>query len=478
MDTTRSRCSLQRTDPASSLRSLLNDSTPNKHNLKIELGDPKNINKNPVIESAIEELHSILRREQPHGGKINNTRLAQAISKMNSTIRHNKLSATEAWTKRNMSTGAQLEVNDKDLINMKFSQRCNNHQASATSKAKGKSESTYPPVSVGQLVMIYSDYSKLAARDKYLVTHVENDHIWVQKFTGNQFRGRSYRIKRSDVITVMNSDEVHQGSDSEEEDQTEPNQIDTMPETKYKNTTNQHAQQFVSQNDESDYSEDSDYDDYSEDSDYDENSVLRMLLPNKPLENESIVDANPTQELVEQTNLEDIQPLNHQSAHATRRNDVRRAPAYLKDYVTDVSALIEDVSDEETDEVRLQRSNTSFNNDEDINELSVNHLESITNDNTTDEEKDNNDVQEDSVAAMNTVVSEPTTKTNVGSTVNHADEAKTITVQTRSSREKAKSRSDSTSNLLTADQPKTPEGFGVVTVPKRSGRVGKRMKKQ
>ena len=118
-----------RTDPASGLRSLLNDRSLEESNLQIELGDPKN--KNPIAESAIQELHSELCRLQPRGGKITETTLAQAISGMNSLIRHSKLSATEVWTKRDMSTGDTLTIDDKKLIDLKHKQRSSGHEASA-----------------------------------------------------------------------------------------------------------------------------------------------------------------------------------------------------------------------------------------------------------------------------------------------------------------------------------------------------------
>ena len=136
-----------------------------------------------------------------------------------------------------------------------------------------------------------------------------------------------------------------------------------------------------------------------------------------------------------------------------------------------MSALIEDINHEEIYETRSQHSNTSSNSDDDINDSSAPHLDSLLIDNPTDEERDDNDTQE-----VPKVVSEPSTETNDGSTVIHTDEA--VTVQTRSTRGTAKSRTNSILNLPTADQTKTPEGFGVVSVPKRSSRLEKKKMKQ
>ena len=197
-----------RTDPASGLRSLVNDKLLFKSNLTIELGEAKNKNKNPIAEKAVQELHAEIVRLQPLGGKITATLLAQAISNLNSRIRGNSLSACEAWTQRDMTTGNQLTVDDKELINLKQLKRCADHEPSAKYKARGKVESTPSNIQIGDLVYIYSDRSKLRSRDKYICTGFEDNLIKVQKFTGCQFRGREYKVKESDLITVAkhNSD--------------------------------------------------------------------------------------------------------------------------------------------------------------------------------------------------------------------------------------------------------------------------------
>ena len=57
---------------------------------------------------------------------------------------------------------------------------------------------------VGDLVYLYSDTSKLKTRDKYMITSVDTKYVEVQKFTGNQFRGRTYRVQHSDLIIIPN----------------------------------------------------------------------------------------------------------------------------------------------------------------------------------------------------------------------------------------------------------------------------------
>lgn len=191
-----------RTDPASGLRSLLNDDRLKSHNMSVELGDEKNINKNPIAEKAIEELRAELVRLQPLGGKITPLMLSHAVSNMNSRIRHNKLSAYEIWTRREMSTGEALKLDDSELIKEKVSQRVQHHTPSSKYKARGNTNVKIATCKKGDIVYLFSDREKSKSRDKYLVVEVDENYAHVQKFTGNQFRARRYRVKLTDIITV------------------------------------------------------------------------------------------------------------------------------------------------------------------------------------------------------------------------------------------------------------------------------------
>ncbi len=67
-----------------------------------------------------------------------------------------------------------------------------------TSNTCGKSND----ISVGDLVYLHSEKTKLHARDRYLVTVI--DGVWcnVRKFTGSQLRTGSYRVKQSECLKV------------------------------------------------------------------------------------------------------------------------------------------------------------------------------------------------------------------------------------------------------------------------------------
>ena len=172
-----------------------------------------------MAESAIGELDAELRRLQPLGGKITETTLARAIGNMNNLIRHSKLTASEAWTKRDRSSGEELNISNDELIKIKYKQRISNHEASAKHKSHGKSKPTYPRIAVGQLVFLFSDYSKVRSREKYMILEVDDEYAWVQKFTNTQFRNRQYKVKRSDLIIVPQEEpsSSHKTSELEED---------------------------------------------------------------------------------------------------------------------------------------------------------------------------------------------------------------------------------------------------------------------
>ena len=269
-----------RTDPASGFRSLINDETLKRFQIEIELGEAKNPNKNPIAESAIKELHLELLRLKPQGGQITETILGQALSRMNDLIRHHKLSAREAWTKREMSTGKELNIKDENLINTKYERRLGDHEASAKYKARGKPKIPHPVVNVGNLVYIYSDRSKLKMRDKYLVTAVQEDSVTVQKFTNDQFRKRSYSVKKSDLIVIQPDPESIAEPQFSDEDLPNPVTYQT-PQPKYhapiqkrynlrKNRMLSYKSHFVESSSDSEES----------DEEYEIDNLLKLFLPN------------------------------------------------------------------------------------------------------------------------------------------------------------------------------------------------------
>ena len=205
-------------DPASACRSLVGNTELLKQGIILELGHPKYKNKNPVGERGIRELHSEINRIL-EGTVITAKILSAAVASLNSRIRREGLSSWEMWTHRCQFTGAQLPVEDLDLINSQEQQKKLSHTSSAVSKSRGKSQCPYPHISRGQIVYINSDRSKLKRRDRYIVKEVGEDDCKLQKFTGHQLRARVYTVHRGDIliITPWKFPDEKDGSDDEEE---------------------------------------------------------------------------------------------------------------------------------------------------------------------------------------------------------------------------------------------------------------------
>ena len=88
-----------------------------------------------------------------------------------------------------------------DLILQKHEQHTKNHDASAASKAKAPAL-TPPEIVTGDLVYLVADSEKSRQREWYLVVTVDGEWCNVRKFTENQFRTLSYRVKKSQCFHV------------------------------------------------------------------------------------------------------------------------------------------------------------------------------------------------------------------------------------------------------------------------------------
>ena len=187
-----------RVDPATSFQSLENDKFLLSIGVNIEIGEAKNVNKNPVSERAVSELLEEFAKEDPTGGPISDVILALTVARLNSKIRDSGLSALEMWTRRSLN-GETLSIEDSVLISEKQESRIKSHAPSAKYKARGRTERRLNPIKEGDVVFLYQDRVKGKAREHYLVTEVEDECITVQKFIGEQLRAKKYKVKPEDV---------------------------------------------------------------------------------------------------------------------------------------------------------------------------------------------------------------------------------------------------------------------------------------
>ena len=191
-----------RVDPAPGFDSSAARKALSQQHINIEVGEPKNVNHNPVAEKAISEFHGEIARLVPTGGPLDEVTLALAVSNLNSRIRHGGLSASEVWYQRDMFTGAQLPIKDIDIVRSKATNREKGHLPSAKYHARGSVIESSTRTLPGDIVYLFQDRDKTRSRDKYLVVRTDGRKSEVQKFVGTQIRSKVYTVDNSDIIKV------------------------------------------------------------------------------------------------------------------------------------------------------------------------------------------------------------------------------------------------------------------------------------
>ncbi|CAC5420676.1 unnamed protein product [Mytilus coruscus] len=95
-----------------------------------------------------------------------------------------------------------------NLIRAQHEARNKNHGFSEISKCSRPGR-PIPDISIGDLVYLYTDRSKTQSRDRYLVVARDGEWCFIKKFSGNQLRASSYKVKLSECYKVLNTISVH-----------------------------------------------------------------------------------------------------------------------------------------------------------------------------------------------------------------------------------------------------------------------------
>ena len=172
--------------------------------LSLQIDRVKNSNKNPVVEKAILELEEELLKQEPTPGQVSQLGLVIAVARLNSCIHYSGLSARELWTQRSQFTHEQLPISDRENLLRQHTLRTLNHTSSEKSKHKSGNTANSYNVDVGDLVNLYSDRDKSRARNRYLVVSIDGEWCFIKKFSGNQLRSSSYKVKREEYYLVPN----------------------------------------------------------------------------------------------------------------------------------------------------------------------------------------------------------------------------------------------------------------------------------
>ena len=130
--------------------------------------------------------------------------LVIAVARLNSCIRYSGLSARKLWTQRSQLTHEQLPISDRDNLLCQHTLRTLNHTSSEKSKQKSRKTANLYDVDVGDLVYLCSDRYKSRVRSRYLVVSIDGEWCFIKKFSGNQLRISSYKVKREECYLVPN----------------------------------------------------------------------------------------------------------------------------------------------------------------------------------------------------------------------------------------------------------------------------------
>ena len=181
---------------------MKDDCLLHKLRITLQVGRIKNVNKNPVAEKAIQELEEELLRHEPMGGAIMPLNLSIVIARLNARIRSSGMSSRELWTHRSQFTHEQIPISDREVILQQHQNRTNNHLSSSLTKYKSGKFASKHSLNVGDLVYLYSDKDKSHARSRYLVVSIDGAWCYIKKFTGNQLRATSYKVKLKECYKV------------------------------------------------------------------------------------------------------------------------------------------------------------------------------------------------------------------------------------------------------------------------------------
>ena len=171
----------------------------------LEVGRPKNLNTNPVAESAIKELGLECLHLSPEGGPLSKVQLSLATASLNARLHRDGLSAREMWTQRDQFTGQQLAIQDRHIVRQQQLPCSQSHRATALSKARGKTAAPEHDLHVGDLVYLGGYRDKTRGRDKYLVVSKNDIMCQLRKFTTSPFRSKTYNVRLSDCFPVVST---------------------------------------------------------------------------------------------------------------------------------------------------------------------------------------------------------------------------------------------------------------------------------
>ena len=197
-----------RTDGAASFRSLeLESQTPGsvlkKLNVKIDIGERYNPNKNAQAENKIKEVEKEFLRHFPTNQKLSPSDVIMAARSINSRIRSNGLASREVLLSRKLINHEMMDLTDRNLSAEKKSSRdSKNTKFLAQQEKAGMKSPSDNKFEVGDLVYLRSDGDKNNPRSLYIIHQVlsKNGMAMIKKYD-HQLQSKNYKVKLNDLIS-------------------------------------------------------------------------------------------------------------------------------------------------------------------------------------------------------------------------------------------------------------------------------------
>ena len=170
------------------------DSWLAKFQIKIEMGETFNKNRNPIAENLVKECHKEINRAGYTDIQLDDFHLACVLRNINSRIRDRGLSSKEMCFMRDQATNRNINHRD-DVLKSKQKQ---NREQTHNKTIQDKSEFT-----AGETVMIKDQMTKLKPREKFVVVNpnVKDTHVKIQK-QDKKFMAKQYDIPKYQLLRV------------------------------------------------------------------------------------------------------------------------------------------------------------------------------------------------------------------------------------------------------------------------------------
>ena len=198
-----------RTDGASSFQTLAKEAeTPStvwaKHSILFDIGEKMNVNRNPVAENKIREVHKEFLRHSPEGGKLTPVQVAEVAKTLNARIRSAGLASREILLSRALFNNKVIKLGDEDLAKEKTEQREYQHSAQHKHQVKQGAVKVDPPqLEIGDLVLLRTGNDKTKVRDQFIIHSIDREkNLAVVRKAQSQLQAKTYPVDLTNLISL------------------------------------------------------------------------------------------------------------------------------------------------------------------------------------------------------------------------------------------------------------------------------------